>query len=221
MGKQFNRRKDSAYKYGLWAIDHIPFLSDDVTTYNELKNHIAILYEFLAKDWDGSTEIAETNFHPHKTIIPYGVEIRKLTEAGNIPVPFPKPENFDELQGNIATLNTIFIGDKSDAKQPFDFSILKNKEYHYNELREIGFPFDEFKDPEYDFIGIFIAKQWDENNPFLRCYFITDSEKKYKLRVWWNKDYCPTHSGISFKDVSVGTKWYCKVAITKKWKSDV
>lgn len=38
MGKQFNRRKDSAYKYGLWAIDHIPFLSDDVTTYNELKN---------------------------------------------------------------------------------------------------------------------------------------------------------------------------------------
>ena len=82
-------------------------------------------------------------------------------------------------------------------------------------------PFDDYSFPtgEGEFVGTLRYRTWHPKSrvPCLWCCFDTDDGQKYKLSAWWDKNYRPSKSGISFADdVRNGTKWRCTFTKTKR-----
>ena len=82
-------------------------------------------------------------------------------------------------------------------------------------------PLDDYIFPsdESEFVGILRYRTWHPKSqvPCLWCCFDADDGQKYKLSAWWDKNYCPVKSNISFADdVQNGTKWRCTSTKTKK-----
>ena len=75
--------------------------------------------------------------------------------------------------------------------------------------------FFEFPTEAGSFTGTLEYRAWHTKKPCLVCYFITDDEVCYKLFAWFNNDYSPRKSGISFADDVVnGSRWKCEFEIS-------
>ena len=69
---------------------------------------------------------------------------------------------------------------------------------------------------EGSFIGTLTYRAWHYRSPCLVCYFDTDCGNRYRLMAWFNYEYSPRKSGISFADEVVnGTRWKCEVERSK------
>ena len=77
-------------------------------------------------------------------------------------------------------------------------------------LKQYSFPTEKG-----EFIGILKYRAWGRKSALL-CYFDTDDGKNYVLSAWWNREYMPRQTQISFADDVVnGTRWRCTFEISK------
>lgn len=199
------------YLYGCWAMDMIPFSYDKPSTLEELLEDIKELYLFLQIDWDGTLKRNQDSFLPGVAPALFlGAEIYKLSTEEKINIPYPKPQCMYDLKVNTVTLTRLYC-DTASAELP----VVEDKEYRYNELLEIGFPFRLFEEPQDDFVGTLVAKAYKEKYPMLDCFFVTDNGTRYVVHVWADKNFSPKKFGPDFRTVSVGSRMECAIHIPK------
>ncbi len=199
------------YSYGCWAMDMIPFRYDKPNTLEELFEDIKELYLFLRIDWDGTLKRNQDSFRPGVApALFFGAEIYKLSNEGKINIPYPKPQSMHDLKENTVTLTRLYC-DTASAELP----VIEDKEYRYDELLEIGFPFRLFGEPQGSFVGTLVAKAYKEKYPMLDCFFVTDDGARYIVHVWADKNFSPKKFGPDFRTVSVGSRMECVIHISK------
>lgn len=203
------------YLYGCWAMNMIPFRYDRPDTLEELFEDIKELYSFLRLDWDGTLKRSEDSFRPGiAPVLFLGAEIYKLSNEGKIDIPYPKPQCMRDLKENTVTLTYLYC-DTTSVELP----AVEDKEYRYDELLEIGFPFRFFEEPYDDFVGTLVAKAYKEKYPMLDCFFVTDDGLRYIVHVWAGKNFGPRKFGPDFRTVSVGSVMKCTIHIPESLTS--
>lgn len=61
-----------------------------------------------------------------------------------------------------------------------------------------------------EFIGTLMYRTWHPKSKCLLSFFDTDDGEKIKLMSWWDRNYSPKQSCISFADdVANGSRWRC------------
>ncbi len=224
MRERVDRRKIT-YAYGQWALDNIEMPMAVPNTFEEAVLDINALYDFLGCQRESAPVFNEKYFRPGYSMVVLGAEIKQLVEKQILSCPYCCPKTKTELQANISFLKEKY---PSQAKEynlnDYDFDcLIPDRIYSLREMHEIGFPFDGFSvpDKEMEFTGELVARMWAARHPQLICFFVSDEGKGYRLNLWWkgnDKDYCPRHTPICFKNVETQTVWKCTVGLTRTGK---